>query len=262
MKNTRNFIYVFFALVMNLWTIKVYALEHLCNKWNVLMDSGFELGPVYGEIWSDGYKLQGDTLINNTPYTCLLFADGHQNQQSESWEWVYYGALRETANAEIYFIPAKQSKEYLLFAFNVQIGDKIENLYVTKEENKAWAIVKEISEKEIILDLYEQSDEGADIFWHDYAWVKSIGAKRAMFQPLPNGGIAGCVENFLLCAYNGEVQIYTSDTGEEYGCEYWQTLLATENIDVTPSSTKILRDGQLLILRGDKTYTLQGQIIR
>jgi hypothetical protein len=83
-----------------------------------------------------------------------------------------------------------------------------------------------------------------------------------MFQPLPNGGIAGCVENFLLCAYNGEVQIYTSDTGEEYGCEYWQTLLATENIDVTPSSTKILRDGQLLILRGDKTYTLQGQIIR
>ena len=33
-----------------------------------------------------------------------------------------------------------------------------------------------------------------------------------------------------------------------------------QNLDCAlPSATKILRDGQIYILRGDKTYTLQGQ---
>jgi len=117
----------------------------------------------------------------------------------------------------------------------------------------AWAIVKKVSEKEIILDLYEQLEGAENVFLHDYVWVKGVGSKRAMFQPLPNGGVGGCVVNFLLCAYNDEVQIYTSDTGEEYGCEYWQ-MLATENIAAIPSFSKILRNGQILILRGDKTY--------
>lgn len=35
-----------------------------------------------------------------------------------------------------------------------------------------------------------------------------------------------------------------------------------DNIEVGTSATKILRDGQILILRGDKTYTLQGQEVK
>jgi hypothetical protein len=259
MKSTRIFMFVL-ALVLNLWTIKANAVEHLCNRWNVLMNSGFELGPVYGEIWTEGYKLQGDTIINTMQYSRLLFADGHHKQQSESWEWVYSGALRETANAEIYFIPAGQNKEYLLFAFNAQVGDTMNNLYVMNNDYNAWAVVKDVSEKEIILDLYEQTDEGSDIFRHDYIWIKGIGAKRSMFQPLPNGGVAGCVVNFLLCAYNDETIIYTSESGEKYGCEYWSEHTAINHIEhEMPTSVKTFQNGQLLIRRGDKTYTATGQ---
>ena len=185
------------------------------------MDSGFELGPVYGEIWTNGFKVQGDTIINNIIYSRLLFADGHQKKHRESREWVYYGALREAANAEIYFIPAGKNKEYLLYAFNAQVGDRMNNLYIMDDykEWNVWAIVKEISGNEIILDFYEQLDDREDIVWHNYTWVKGIGAKRSMFQPIPiNSG--GGVVNFLLCAYNDEKHIYTSEFGEKYGCEY------------------------------------------
>jgi hypothetical protein len=258
MKNTRNFIYVFFALVLNMWTVKANALEHLCDRWNVIMDSGFELGPIYGEIWTNGYKMQGDTIINNRQYSCLLFADGHQNSQSENWEWVYYGAIRETANTEIYFIPAGQSKEYQLFAFNAQVGDKIDNLYVMNNNYPAWAIVKKVSEKEIILDLYEQLDEEENVFWHDYVWVKGVGSKRAMFQPLPNGGVGGCVINFLSSAYNGDVQIYTSkaenipaQATKWYGIRYFHDYPYEEHAPVITNLTYSL-EGDTLIK--DKQY--------
>ena len=267
MKKTYYFIFVF-AFVLNLWTTHANAMVHLCNRWNVMMDSGFELGPIYGEQWTNGYKLQGDTTINNVQYSCLLFADGHQNQQSDTWEWVYYGAIRETANAQIYFIPAGQSKEYLLFAFNANVGDKIDNMYVmdkyiTDETYKTWGIVKAVSDKEIILDLYEQFGGNERIFNHDYVWVKGIGAERSMFQPLPNGFIGGAVVNFLLCAYNNEMQIYVSDAGEEYSCEYWKLMdEAIDNVSEDTSATKILRNKQIFILRGEKVYTLQGQEVK
>lgn len=43
-----------------------------------------------------------------------------------------------------------------------------------------------------------------------------------------------------------------------------ESLLPIENVDVneTPKATKILRDGQVLILRGDKTYNMQGQLVK
>lgn len=258
MKKTRFFVFVF-ALVLNFWGINANALEYLCNHWNVLMDSGFELGPIDGEQWTNGYKLQGDTTINNMRYSCLLFADGHLNQQSDNWEWVYYGAIRETANAEINFIPAGQSKEYLLFAFNAQVGDKLEKLYVMNEDYNAWAIVKEVSEKEIILDLYEQFEENENMFMHDYIWEKGIGAKRSIFQPLPNGEVGGCMVNFLLCAYQNSTQIYVSEMGERYGCEYNGDGQPIDNVRTgTQSIHKLLRDGQIYIIRNDKTYTLTG----
>jgi hypothetical protein len=37
---------------------------------------------------------------------------------------------------------------------------------------------------------------------------------------------------------------------------------ANENVIFETPSTKLLRDGQVLILRGDKTYTLTGQEVK
>ena len=33
------------------------------------------------------------------------------------------------------------------------------------------------------------------------------------------------------------------------------------NTEVTPQATKILRNGQIFIQRGDKVYTIQGQVV-
>lgn len=262
MKNNL-FIILGLSIVLNLWSINADALEHLCDRWNVLLDSGYAVGPIYGELWTDRYKLLGDTIINNTHYSCLWFEDGRQTLHSESGGWIYNGALRETTNAEIFFIPEGQSKEYLLFAFNVEVGDKIENIYVMNRDYSAWAIVKEISGSEIILDLYEQFAEREDIFLHDYVWVKGIGSKRSLFQPLPNGEVGGNVVNFLLCAYNGEEQIYVSDTGDEYGCEYRQKPAAIENINKSDIHLKQLDGSRLIIVLPDgRQYDTLGRLVK
>ena len=70
----------------------------------------------------------------------------------------------------------------------------------------------------------------------------------------------------LLCAYRNGEQVYASDYSEKFGCEFngfispWESI---ENISSDlPSATKVLRDGQILIIRNGKTYTLQGQEVK
>ena len=86
-----------------------------------------------------------------------------------------------------------------------------------------------------------------------------------MFQPLPAGNV-GCVINFLLCAYNNETLIYTSDTGEEYGCEYREKPMSIEDNakinDQSPITNKIIKDNQLLIVRDGKLFNAQGAQVK
>ena len=74
-----------------------------------------------------------------------------------------------------------------------------------------------------------------------------------------------------LSAYKGQhVNVafrYTSNTSyapqwEIKNFSVQNSLTPIENVTVEPSATKILRDGQILILRGDKAYTLQGQEVK
>ena len=63
----------------------------------------------------------------------------------------------------------------------------------------------------------------------------------------------------------GELKIYTGKKVELPTInKNLESMLPIENIiiDDTPKAQKILRDGQVLILRGDKVYNMQGQLIR
>ena len=65
------------------------------------------------------------------------------------------------------------------------------------------------------------------------------------------------VGNDYFAYYNGTNQIYKLTLVKE---GYSGTTTSIEGVSPEEmKATKILRDGQIYILRGDKTYTLQGQ---
>lgn len=257
--------YIFIAIIGLFVPQTVSALNHLCDHWNVLLTNEGTLGPDEGEYWTSKYKIEGDTIINEKLYSRVLYADGFHKNEEDSWNWIYTGAIRETENAEIFFIPAGQTKEYLQYAFNAKEGDKFTDLYAMYDGTIVTALVKENSEKEIILDLYERVDGVDGIMWGNFVWIRGIGSLYSLFQPLPNGGVGGNITNSLLCAYDGETQIYISSLGETHGCTYWQKP-KTENIEIN-NSTKpdggfILREGQLYLMYDGRMFDIRGAEVK
>ena len=220
------------------------ALENLCDRWNILHDNVDSEGPDDAAYWTDGYKLQGDTLINGFTYERVLLASGYNKKSTDDWTWEYYGCVRETANAEVFFIPKNSSKESLLFAFNAQKDDTF-NPYVSEENSTLWLKVKDVSEKEIVLDMYETKD---DVYprQQQITWINGIGMKFGLFMPYNYFMWEGISFGALLCAYNSEEHVYTSQAGETYGCEYWHN--SAEGIE--NQSVKDSEEGRIYNLLG------------
>ena len=192
-------------------------LPSLCDEWNVLEISNVTCG-YCEEYRTYNFHLTTDTVIGGLLYSQLIK------------DSAYKGALREGNNRDIYCVPAGCSQEYLLYAFNAQVGDSLKNIWVGG--NSSWipdvrsAIVSEIKQTtprtiELEVHYYETPDAYEESI-RNLTWIEGIG--------MPSGPMGaecsvfnGCADSkakLLLCAYKNGEQIYVSDMGEQYGCEY------------------------------------------
>ena len=196
-------------------------LNSLCDEWNVL-EFRSNMGFVPDEYNMRHYHLTTDTIIAGQRYI-RLYGDNS-----------YMGAMREGNNRDIYYIPAGTTHEYLLYAFNAQIGDELTDLWLGRTTNEVFtkeyfpygvnATVEEITEtspRRFVLSTgYITTEEGVENYPYYFEWIEGIGfasAPDGADYPLP---YAGGFTSFLLCAYKNGEHIYTSDLGEQYGCEY------------------------------------------
>jgi hypothetical protein len=201
-------------------------LPSLCDEWNVL-EFRSHMGYAPDEYNMRRYHLTTDTIIAGQRYI-RLYRDNS-----------YMGAMREGNNRDIYYIPAGTTHEYLLYAFNAQIGDELTDLWLGRTTNEVFtkeyfpygvnATVEEITEtspRRFVLSTgYITTEEGVENYPYDFEWIEGIGfasAPDGADYPLP---YAGGFTSFLLCAYKNGEQVYVSDWGEQYGCEYNQTPL-------------------------------------
>ena len=252
---SRTFVY---RNVQNKWS------DTWCDTWNVL-SHGYRLDmPLYGAN-TMMYQLEEDTTINQHAYIKLVYSYTN-NSTTENW---YSGALRFTEDKKVYIY--YDNAEYLLYDFNVQVGDTLDvfagveyynfhNIYphivtnvVTIDDGRLQVYLDAI-----VRDEYLNQEEK-----FPKTWIEGVGSIDGIVHNNAILGVGGNGKSLLLCAYHNNECRYTTENPEytPLGCVYNEgdVINAVEHVSAsTPSVQKIIKEGQLLILRDSKTYNVMG----
>lgn len=190
-------------------------LPSLCDEWNVWYESFESFGPIsFDKVVK--YQLTTDTIINGQRYVKL----------TSDKDSPYLGAMREGNNRDIYYVPAGSTNEFLLYAFNAQVGEVLNDLYLGGfEENGYSGRVEAISNGSprlfTIRVLYPDGMgvEPGESF--SVTWIEGVGSPETPYGLAVVPTVPADIGVYsLLCAYKNGKHIYTSDMGEQYGCEH------------------------------------------
>ena len=256
---SRTFVY---RNVQNKWS------DTWCDTWNVLShgwdpEGGDDPYMPYTFI----YQLEEDTTINDLTYQRLT---GRFSLSTMPSNKEYVAALRFAENKKVFV--HYDNTEYLLYDFGAQVGDTLEifgGIDHYKDFKTLTHVITEIdSLDDGRLQIYSnaiiQESEGYETPFerlYPKIWIEGVGSKDGIVQNSATNriGIGPCV---LLCAYHNDDCIYTTDNPyyTSLGCVYNDPIFsATEEVNApTQSVQKIIKDGQLLILRDGKTYNVMG----
>lgn len=259
-------------------------LPSLCDTWNVLF---VRMGANGDELSTEVHRLTTDTIINGKTYVQLYIYGNYGVRDRVT----YRGALREDNNANVYIVPANSDHEYLLYAFNAKVGDKLSNLWIGGAAetgglpdglNATVADITETSPR--IFTLYLNANDNMDVIEDlPIQWIEGVG-----LTDCPGGsicpGILGCAcscGHIMLCAYKDGKQVYASEEAEKYGCYYDSYEQAGDTVKlyrhvndgpgsstvdpVDPNQIVVILQQDLLIMReytGEEIqYTLQKSLV-
>ena len=217
------------------------------------------------------YSLGSDTVIDGKLYRQIRYTHEYEHITN-----AYRGAIRQSEDGQqVYYIPWGSNNEYLLYNFDVKQGD-IVHAYagfndISCEEMAepgrsiipAWTVmsVQTIDGRKHI--FVQDEEYGTTI-----EWIEGIGTQYILW-PFGRTCYATGLEvqfHHALCAADNEGNILysfnTDDLGIRNECPNWQPMAIEHIHSDSPSVVKTLHDGHILILRGDKTYTLTGQEVK
>lgn len=239
-----------------------------CNQWNVVSHSYRPGQPLYGACTMI-CRMEGDTTINQQVYTKLVCTYTNHSA-TEKW---YISALRFTEDKKVYIY--YDNTEYLLYDFDVQIGDTLEIFSGVDYYNfhKTYPhVVTDLSNLDdgrlqvyldaIVRDEYLNQEEK-----FPKIWIEGVGSVDGIVHNNAIIGVDGNGKTALLCAYHNDECRYVTDNPNytPLGCVYNEgdVINAVEHVSVsTPSVQKIIKDGQLLILRDGKMYNIMGMEVK
>ena len=186
------------------------GIPSLCDEWHMVVPSFDQISP--GRTYM--HRILKDTLINGQQYKML--------ESNESGSFTYDGAMREDA-ARIYFVPEGSAHEYLLYDFNAQVGQTLTNLWIgglESEYNQISSVTVDRIEgiapsRNFVLTYLYQGE-----YLLYFNWIEGVGMASgpAGWGAFPGEPVDPTPE--LLCAYKNGEQVYVSNYGEQYGCDY------------------------------------------
>jgi hypothetical protein len=204
----------YYSILVSSISTNPLRLKSLCDEWNML---GIVIPIERNILLNYKQQLTTDTTINNQWYVKL-----EQNGK-------HLGALREFTTSRISCIPAGSTHEYLLYAWDVQVGDKLSNLWIggrPKDCPEGYtATITAISDDSprvftVEIDYPYINDDSVIYIPLHYNWVEGVGLPTG---PIGSECAPNCYDDFgrhVLCAYKDGEHVYTSEWGEKYGCEY------------------------------------------
>lgn len=200
--------------VSHIETDRTSQLPSLCDEWNVLHEPFECMGP-YCYLKTDIYRLKGDTGIS-------IFIDMPVTYYKLEKNGQYIGAMREGPNRDIYYIPANSTHEYLLYAFNAQVGDTLSNLWVGEFGEDYQGVVQAISNgSPRIFTIGVKFGDESDDYLYPIRWIEGVGSPETpMGMAVVPDVLADVGVYTLLCAYKNGEQVYSSPKAQKYGCEF------------------------------------------
>lgn len=235
-----------------------------CNQWNILSHGYRPNQPLYG-AYTMIYQMEGDTIINQQTYTKLVFS---YTDDSTTEKW-YAGALRFTEDKKVHIY--YDNTEYLLYDFDVQVGDTLEifagidyyNFHKTYPHIVTSVNTLDDGRLQVLLDAIVRDEYANEEEKFSKTWIEGIGSVDGIIHNNAIVGVGGNGKTALLCAYHNDECRYTTDNPAyvPLGCIYNEgdDINAVEDICVSaPSVQKIIKDGQLFILRDGKVYNAMG----
>ena len=247
-----------------------------CNQWNILSHGYMPYEP-FAHAHTHIYWLSDGTINRNGyEYIPLMCSSSKPNVEQTS----LVGELRFTENKQVYFY--YDNTEHLLYDFGAQVGDRLQVFpgidnynrhdnkrnythVVTKREYLDDGRIKLTSIPFTSYDLPIPDVIDEDNY-RSVIWIEGVGATAGIVHNNINY-YPGDPTDWLLCAYHNDECRYTIDNPvyAPLGCIYNEgdAINAVENVSPSiPSAQKIIKDGQVLILRNGKTYTMQGQEVK
>ena len=188
-------------------------LPSLCDEWNVLHEP-FSCDGIYCRLQTLIYRLTPDTLIQDVNYVKLMEQEGAYTH--------YIGAMREGSNRDIYYVPANSTHEYLLYAFNAQVGDTLSNLWVGGFGRDYQGVVQAISNgSPRIFTIGVKFGDESDDYLYPIRWIEGVGSPETPMGMAVVPNVPADIGVYtLLCAYKNGEQVYSSSKSERYGCEF------------------------------------------
>ena len=213
------------AIVSSAWMINEAQINSLCDEWNVLHEP-FSCDGIYCRLQTFVYRLTTDTLIQDVNYVKLMEQEGPYTH--------YNGAMREGTNRDIYYVPENSTHEYLLYAFNAQVGDELENVWLggetekedcTNAHNATIVAISDSNPRIFTLEIIPfTSYEGMEVYPYWMEWIEGVGMSDGPVGAYDSNKLCPSAADLgvytLLCAYKNGEQVYSSSKTEQYGCEF------------------------------------------
>lgn len=256
MKKRLTLLSLFIALVINAMAYTPIVIEGY--KWNIVNRKAMLDANGTIEYKTMIEKIEGDTIINEVPYKKLW-----HTTDEDLTEYELIGIIREDIeNQKVYaFI---EGKEYLLYDFACNVGDKITTLTGLFRAEQAELNIKAI---EMITDLegniVRKITAFIENFNRDIIFYERYGSENGWYMRQYSSNTGGGV-NFIVCAFDEEDALllkptYNNELDEIKDCYMNETKTDIENVTIPNTSLqKVIHNGQLYIIRDGKTYNVMG----
>ena len=223
------------------------------KEWNVMyvIFPGIGWDTVY---WTNTYRFEGDTIINDTNYLKV-----YKSEEDIPLNWTFEGCIREDQGKKVFF--RKWDNDYLIYDFGVAVGDTIEIYHNNYPESVRVELIDSIGidgtiRKQILLKylMYNSVYE---------TWKEGIGSNRGILES-GTAGYAGGWRWFLCISHNGQLIYMNPNYNTCYLISTGIEELQAKEIEIypNPSSGKFtLRIPDQIKVNSATIYDFQGQMV-